>query len=231
MDTEQGWQSWFANYERFILHYAALAERENVALFCIGVELTRTTIEREADWRRVIERVRERYSGPIVYAANWWGEYDRIAFWDALDYIGVNAFFPLSDHANPSMAVLRANAEAVAEQIAAVQRLANKPVILTEVGFKSINGTSVRPWEWPRRIEPAVNLGEQYRCYEAILEAFWKQPWFYGMYWWKWDSDLDRGGSGDGDFTPRRKPAEQILSEWYKKPVSRTHSRPNAPPH
>jgi len=151
MDTEQGWQSWFANYERFILHYAALAERENVALFCIGVELTRTTIEREADWRRVIERVRERYSGPIVYAANWWGEYDRIAFWDALDYIGVNAFFPLSDHANPSMAVLRANAEAVAEQIAAVQRLANKPVILTEVGFKSINGTSVRPWEWPRR--------------------------------------------------------------------------------
>jgi len=80
-------------------------------------------------------------------------------------------------------------------------------------------------------IEPAVNLGEQYRCYEAILEAFWKQPWFYGMYWWKWDSDLDRGGSGDGDFTPRRKPAEQILSEWYKKPVSRTHSRPNAPPH
>ena len=40
---------------------------------------------------------------------------------------------------------------AVAEQIAAVQRLANKPVILTEVGFKSINGTSVRPWEWPRR--------------------------------------------------------------------------------
>ncbi len=219
MNTEEDWQSWFADYGKFILHYAAMAERENVALFCVGVELSRTAIEREADWRDLITRIRQRYSGPIVYAANWWGEYDRVAFWDAVDYIGINAFFPLTDRADPSLAELRAGAEAVADQIALVQRAANKPVIFTEVGFKSITGTSVRPWEWPRRIEPAINLEEQSRCYQAVLETFWNRPWFYGLYWWKWYSDLNPGGIHDGDFTPRRKPAEQVLSEWYRKPV------------
>lgn len=117
------------------------------------------------------------------------------------------------------MAELRSRAETVAAEIAVVQRAANRPAIFTEVGFKSITGTSVRPWEWPRRIEPAVNVEEQSRCYRAVLETFGDRPWFYGLYWWKWYRDLDPGGIRDGDFTPRRKPAEQVLSEWYRKLV------------
>lgn len=80
MDTEADWQAWFTNYGKFVLHYAAMAEREHVALFCVGVELSRTAIEREADWRSLIDQVRYRYSGAIVYAANWWEEYDRVPF-------------------------------------------------------------------------------------------------------------------------------------------------------
>ena len=80
-----------------------------------------------------------------MYAANWWGEYNCIAFWDAVDYIGINAFFPLSDRPDPSLAELRSLAETVADEIATVQRAASKPVIFTEVGFKSVTGTSVRP--------------------------------------------------------------------------------------
>ena len=59
MDTEEDWQSWFTDYGKFILHYASLAEREKVALFCVGVELSRTAIEREADWRDLIVRIRQ----------------------------------------------------------------------------------------------------------------------------------------------------------------------------
>ena len=226
MDTEAEWQAWFTSYGKFILHYAAMAEREHVALFCVGVELSRTAIEREADWRSLIDQVRERYSGPIVYAANWWEGYDRVPFWDAVDYIGINAFFPLADSADPSLAELRSGAKEVADGIEVVQRAVDKPVIFTEVGFKSVTGTSVRPWKWPRRFEPAVNVEEQSRCYQAIFETFWSKPWFYGLYWWKWYSDLDRGGISDGDFTPRRKPAEHVLSEWYRKPVRSDRMNP-----
>lgn len=59
--------------------------------------------------------------------------------------------------ANSTLADLRGRAEAIADSVAIVQRRAHKPVIFTEVGFKSIRGTSVRPWEWPRR-KPAELL-------------------------------------------------------------------------
>ena len=90
-------------------------------------------------------------------------------------------------------------------------------VIFTEVGYKSVRGSTVKPWEWTRRFEPAVDTNLQSRAYRAVLEALWERPWFYGMYWWKWHSDMAHGGPTDGDFTPRRKPAEEILSEWYRR--------------
>ena len=219
MSTEDDWDRWFANYERFILHYAELASSERVDLFCIGVELARTAIERENDWRALIEKVRRRYSGPLVYAANWWEEYDLIPFWDALDYIGINAFFPLSDTPGPGLTALRRSAEKIAGEIAILQTTTGKPVIFTEIGFKSTPGTSVTPWEWPRRFEPTVDPEAQAHCYQAVLETFSGKPWFYGMYWWKWFSDLDRGGAADPGFTPQRKLAEEILSTWYAKPL------------
>ncbi len=221
MKTEEDWEAWFRSYGNFILHYAAIAQAEGVEIFCIGVELARTAIEREQDWRALVAEIRKRYRGRLVYAANWWQEYDRIGFWDALDYIGVNAFFPLSDVPDPSAETLRANAEAVAGELALLHQRTGKPVLFTEVGFKSTRGTSMRPWLWPRRFEPEIDLEAQSRCYEAVLQVFWSKPWFSGMYWWKWFSDLDRGGASHPGFTPRRKPAESVLAEWYRKPRPR----------
>ena len=158
------------------------------------------------------------YDGPLVYAANWWAEYDRIGFWDALDYVGINAFFPLSRGPAPSSAELGRNAVAIADSIELLYQRTGKPVIFTEVGFKSVRGTSVEPWEWSGSLD-AVDVQEQVRCYEAIFESFWGRPWFYGMYWWKWFSDLRRGGPSHPGFTPHNKPAEQVLARWYGKSV------------
>ena len=163
METEEDWQRWFGDYERFINHYARLAAASEVELFCVGVELAGASLNREADWRRVIDQVRERYHGPLVYAANWWEEYDLIPFWDALDYIGVNAFFPLSQTPDPTLHQLRLSARTIATDISLLHQLTGKPVIFTEIGYKSIRGTSVRPWEWPRRFEPAGNISPDSR--------------------------------------------------------------------
>ncbi|MDA0337583.1 MAG: hypothetical protein O2782_20655 [bacterium] len=216
MNNEPDWRLWFENYERFILHYARIAEREQVDIFCIGVELARTMKEREQDWRALIDRIRQVYHGPITYAANWWGEYDEIHIWDALDYVGINAFFPLSETGAPDLETLRVGARRVADEVELLQLTTHRPVIFTEVGYKSVRGATVTPWEWPRRIEPAVDLELQSRAYQAVLEVMWQRPWFYGMYWWKWHSHTDHGGPRDGDFTPRGKPAERTLSQWYQ---------------
>lgn len=135
MRSAENWQRWFISYQRFILHYARLADAEQVELFCVGTELTNSALLHPKEWRQIIAQVRTHYPGPLTYAANWWQEYDRIAFWDALDYIGFNAFFPLSQAANPPLATLRQSAAQIAQEIAQVHRLTGKPVLFTEVGF------------------------------------------------------------------------------------------------
>ena len=72
------------------------AQAQGVELMCVGTELT-SSVRYEARWREVIARVRSVYEGPLTYAANWHDEYLDIKFWDALDYAGLDPYFPLSD--------------------------------------------------------------------------------------------------------------------------------------
>ena len=59
MDTEEKWALWFENYQRFILHYARLAEGAEIEAFCVGTELEGTTLSREREWRAIIDTVRQ----------------------------------------------------------------------------------------------------------------------------------------------------------------------------
>ena len=62
-------------------------------MFSVGTELQIPALQREADWRQLIKDVRAVYSGKLIYSANWYEEYEGIKFWDALDAIGVQAYF------------------------------------------------------------------------------------------------------------------------------------------
>jgi hypothetical protein len=194
-------RAWFEQYRRFVEHYARLAARIHADVLCIGVELIRMT-PYEREWRGLIARARELYPGPLVYAANWGAEFESVAFWDALDYIGLNNYYPLPDDLATAAVVAR---------IEAVQRRAGRPVIFTEAGFSSYESPHRRPWdESPRRI----SLEDQARCYEAVFRAFYERPWFAGMYWWKVGTNRG-GGPSDGSHTPWGKPAMQVVARWY----------------
>ena len=56
---------------------------------------------------------------------------------------------------------------------------------------------------------------------EAILRTFYRQPWFYGMYWWKWYSTGDGGGPDDPKLPSMNKPAAEIMSHWHRGPERR----------
>jgi hypothetical protein len=196
--------TWFAEYQRFLEHYAGLAKRIHADVFCVGVEFARLT-RHEAEWRRLIVRTRELYPGPLVYAANAGEEFENLRFWDAVDYIGLDNYYSLPDDLNAS---------AIVDKIEAVHRRYQRPVIFTEVGFSSLEAPHRQPWdETPRRL----STEEQARCYEAVFQAFYRKPWFQGMYWWKVGSN-GYGGSQDGTHTPWGKPAMDVVSQWYLKP-------------
>ena len=220
MRSAADWAAWFASYSAFILHYAALAEANHLDALCLGTELQHATAPaHEAAWRALIGRVRAVYHGPLTYAANWSGEYEQIRFWDALDYIGIQAYFPLSTTDSPDKAALLAAWQRHLPAIERVQRRFGKPVVFTEVGYRNAPDAAIEPWKWPERTAVVLPTSEtlQMACYEAMFETFWARPWFAGLFVWKWYPRLapDDPGRRPLDFTPQHKPAEQVMARWF----------------
>jgi len=211
--TEEDWSSWFGSYRDFIGHYANLARTSGADAFTVGVELEATS-KREADWRRVVSEVRQRFTGPITYAANP-GEEAAIAWWDVLDYIGVDAYWGLTQSESPSVAEIRAAWQPHVASLASLSARFGKPVLFTEAGYRSIRGASVIAGDWKRGEGRAIDLQIQADAYEALFETFWDKPWFIGAYWWAWGIDPTEGGPSDSSYTPRRKPAEDVIRFWY----------------
>ena len=227
MGSEPEWEAWFASYEKFILHYAALAEREKMDALAVGTELSKST-PRASDWRRLISRVRSVYRGPVTYCANW-QEADSIAFWDALDFIGIQAYYPVAAKARPSLPEIRSAWLPVASRLEALSKTTGKSIAFTEVGYKSVTGALIEPWKWDDGGPPDFEL--QRDAYRAMFDVFWDRPWFAGTFIWKWHPYFKSGPAGSrrpgefsnpgaSDFTPQGKPASEVLREVYGKPDS-----------
>jgi hypothetical protein len=203
---------WFESYSNFINFFAELAEQNRVELFCVGCEYTATTGETE-QWQNVIQGVRERYSGPLTYAADW-TNFKNIEWWSSVDYVGIDAYFPLAlFNSDPTVEELKTiwnnHANEIEEWLATVRQ----PVIFTEIGYRSGDGTSNAPANY--WTEMTVDLQEQRDCYEAAFQALWNRSWFYGFYWWTWTHKLTEGGADDSGHSPQNKPAKDVIIHWY----------------
>jgi hypothetical protein len=205
---------WFAAYSDFINFFAEFAEENDVDLFSVGCEFKATTGEK-AQWEQVISGVRARYSGPITYAADW-TNYMNIEWWDSVDYVGIDAYFLLSLFNNdPTLEQLKNTWNSYADEIEMWLSTVNKPVIFTEIGYRSGDGTNVAPSNYWSDMD--VDLQEQRDCYEAAFQALWNRNWFYGFYWWTWTHEPTDGGPDDSSHTPQNKPAQDLVTQWYSK--------------
>jgi hypothetical protein len=216
--SEAEWTDWFASYRSFIEHYADLASTYGSDQFCVGTELEGTTA-RAAEWRKVVAEVRARYGGPLIYAANHSGEETSLTWWDAVDFIGVDAYYALATKNDPTVAELKAAWQPHISALADLATAWQKPVILTEIGYRSIDGTASHPWDW--QVQGEVDLEEQADAYQAAFESVYNQPWFAGIYWWSWGPDPLEGGPGDDGYSPHDKPAEEVLRSWFGAPPRR----------
>lgn len=216
MNSEVDWKTLEDSYEQFILTYAEMAQNAGSELFCIGTELEQFVQMRPDYWQELITKIRTRYTGKLTYAANW-DEYPRVPFWQDLDYIGIDAYFPLSDEKTPSIEQLKIGWQKHKEDIQSLNGMCSKPILFTEFGYRSTDQTAWKPWLVDRHEEP-VNLVAQANATQAILEEFWPEDWFAGGYVWKWFIDHNKsGGEKDNRFTPQNKPAEEVLRAFYKR--------------
>jgi len=203
---------WFESYSKFINFFAEFAEQNDVDLFCVGCEFKETTLEKQ-QWENIVSGVRERYSGPITYAADW-SEFQNIEWWDSLDYVGIDAYFPLSLlEYDPTFEELKRAWSRYAMEIETWHSTVDKPIIFTEIGYRSGNGANMAPGNY--WVKLSVDLQEQVDCYEAAFQTLWNKSWFYGFYWWNWETDPNAGGLDDTGYTPQNKPVQDVVTEWY----------------
>jgi glycosyl hydrolase family 113 len=215
--------AWFTNFNTFILHYANLAQANGVEMLCFGTEYSSMSGSANlVSWTDTINQIRNAYSGPLAYAANASStsgdEYTHVSFWNQVDVIGLDGYFSLTNHANPTLAELVAawtsnkNGENL---IAAVQNFAaahpNQPVIFTEIGYRSVAGGNIHPWDFSTGT--VVSDQEQRDCMEAMYEVWSQQTAIKGDFWWAWPVNPPVLAT-DTDYNPRNKPAEAVLQAW-----------------
>ncbi|MGN5734549.1 glycoside hydrolase family 113 [Arthrobacter psychrochitiniphilus] len=198
---EPSWTQWFAEYERFIVHAASIAEAENCAMFCIGCEMVRADGQ-ETHWRNLIAAVRNVYTGVITYNCDKYQE-DHVSWWDAVDVISSSGYYPIDA------------LEEQLERVGEVVRRHGKPFFFMEAGCPSREGSAQLPNDWNLVGEPSG--AEQLRYFEALFAACEERDWIRGLMLWDWPAALypavDAGGNDD--YCPYGKPAGTFMAERY----------------
>lgn len=214
LDSEEKWQTWEHDYAAYLRTITQIADSMKVALLCIGTEYRHAVVERPAFWESLIRDIRQQYDGKLTYAANW-DNFRNVTFWDQLDYIGIDAYWPLCERATPTIKTLAAGWREPLQQIEEVQQQYQKPVLFTEYGYESRDYMARGHWESSE--ESPVNLEAQRRAYQVLYDTFWHRPWFAGGFLWKWFPDhAAAGGAQHTSYTPQNKPAAEVIREVYR---------------
>ncbi len=209
--SDEQWKMWENSYKKYILYYAMIADSLNVSMLCIGTELGTAIKERHHFWNSLIDTIKQVYNGKLTYAANW-DDYKQFPFWEKLDYIGVDAYFPLVADKVPKITSLK---KAWVKHADALQNLSvahKRPIMFTEYGYRNVDYAGAEPW---KEAEGAQNDAAQSNAYEALYQSFAGKEWFVGGYVWKWYVDTNRRLRRTIDYTPQGKPAMKVIKKWY----------------
>lgn len=205
---------WFENYQDVVLHYANLASETGMEKYSIGVELV--SMESFTPyWLSIIEETRKVYKGLIVYSVNWnWGYFTR-PFWEEVDILGYDAFFPLGyEFCGGTPEELVPEIQRQVETLYQFHRenYPEKPMVFTEIGTASQECSYRRPWRWNHYAPESQE--HQYDYYKASCTA--SLPYIDGVYWWA-ATLYDTPDEVHSGFSPIGKLAERAITECFQK--------------
>lgn len=209
-DDAGKWERFFQSYERWIVQVAEVCHDADG--FVVGTEL-RKTVGHEQAWRDVIAAVRAKTQAPLTYAANW-DDYHAVPFWDALDVIGVQGYFPLVTHQNePCRDELALAWTELVTKLEAYGQRHGKKVVLTELGYDKTTQAARKPWESGGGRGGQAGEAVQQLCLEAALDALGgaEPHGLIGAFLWKWFPGRTRGE----DFLMSTPAMRQVIrSRW-----------------
>jgi hypothetical protein len=205
-----GYEKLKHDLESYLMLFASLAEEQKADLFCFGTEWKKFVQEEPAYFDSLITHIRSVYNGKLTYAANWDNCF-YIPFWDKLDYIGIDAYFPLSSLTNPRLDSLTKAWKPWKQKIYDLSTKTNKPVLFTEYGFRNINTCAHKPWE--SNEDDSNNEMCQCHGYQSLFDTFWHESWFMGGFFWKYHTRIRN--PKNNAFTPQNKEVWDVIKRQY----------------
>jgi hypothetical protein len=114
---------------------------------------------------------------------------------------------------------MRAEFSKVKARLKEISERFGKPMLFTEVGFRSIEA----PWRQPHDEPKGAPHSEadQALCYQVVLDGLAGESWCHGLFWWKWPTYISYDSEASRSFTPSGKAAEQVLKTAYQKGMSK----------
>lgn len=205
-------ERWKREYRAFIMHYARLAQRHDVALFSVGSELGSMESD-EAYWRALIKETRDTFDGKLIYSANW-DHYTVPKYWDDLDYIGVSSYFEIADDESETVAEMVDRWRVFRDEMLAYSKQRDRPLLMTEVGYPSMPSAATKPWDYTKKSDADPNA--QLAAFRALTDTWalseQDAPYFGGVFvWHAWGA----GGPKDSTYTVWGKPSERLIEGWF----------------
>lgn len=208
--------AWWKSYRARLVGLARLAARAGATVLSVGSELsTLDGADDRASWATTVKEVRRVFAGPLLYSGNW-DHYRDVAIYDLVDVVGLCGYFALVAPGAPSAVedVTRGWRD-LRTELTRFARERGRPIVFTEVGYRSIRGAAAAPWD--EGVAGTVDLDEQRRCYEAFRRVWRDAPpeLFGGVYFWNW---YGWGGATSRAYTPRNKPAADEVKALFAAP-------------
>lgn len=215
--SPERWDEYHGAYRAFVTRWATEAAEAGADAFSIGVECKSWSGRFPRAWRSLIEEVRAVFPGLLTYSANW-DEAEDVLFWDQLDLIGINAFYPLASRGGASFDDYVRGAMAARRGVGDLAAVLEMPVLFVEIGYTTRADAAVEPWLWPDEMEGVVvDEAEQARALLASFRAFLSEPWFTGFFVWRYYADLDDVSQEPlWGFSPHGKRAARALARVYR---------------
>jgi hypothetical protein len=215
--TENDWTIWEASYSKYIMAMVDIALKNKVDMFCIGTELKISCVKRKKFWETLISTIRSKYDGKLTYSANW-DDYSTVPFWPKLDFIGISAYFPLTDMKEPTINTLLLKWKKNIYTLANFSEKYDKKILFTEYGYLTTDQCAWKTWQVEQNIATLnENQQAQANAFEALYKSLWSQKFMAGGFIWKWfPNGLGHEGYKHKDYDPQDKKAEEVVKKYYK---------------
>jgi len=241
-------QQWFSSLKGYLLSYARMAEATGVTALYLTNENQSMVAnpDNEGAWRDIIAAIREVFSGEIsvnaiinnAYVGSttarnvWETEVMNIPFADALDFIGVSFYLPLTNKTDPTVGEIKrawhGNREGldIIGTLEEIHRRYGKSVMISEIAYRALDGTNMTPYMATDR---GVDLQEQCDLFEALLQILSSEGegWIRGVSIYGWfaypEPDTQMAYLGELiSASVQGKPAERLLTDWFHRLGGRT---------